>query len=154
MIFVQRYTYLCFSYNKCGHRNVLSKRQVWMSIFHIILQSVHLLYTYAIRIIFCFIRTRRINFSAYEYIVYLLTLKKKNSWTQGPGFFLIKINPGLLFLLKITGAWGMDFVSSSPFFSTTPLFSKFSYKSFLFQNFHNHSFFLHLTISVDVIHHE
>ena len=35
-----------------------------------------------------------------------------------------------------------------------PLFSKFSYKSFLFQNFHNHSFFLHLTISVDVIHHE
>jgi hypothetical protein len=41
-----------------------------------------------------------------------------------------------------------------PLFSTTPLFSKFSYKSFLFQNFHNHSFFLHLTISVDVIHHE
>jgi len=39
---------------KCGHRNVLSKRQVWMSIFHII------------------------NF------------KKKKSWTQGPGFFLIK----------------------------------------------------------------
>jgi hypothetical protein len=32
-----------------------------------------------------------------------------------------------------TGAWGMDFVSSSPLFSTTPLFSKFSYKSFLFQ---------------------
>jgi hypothetical protein len=29
----------------------------------------------------------------------LLTLKKKNSWTQGPGFFLIKTNPGLLFLL-------------------------------------------------------
>ena len=59
--------------------------------------------------------------------------------------------------LKIaTAAWGMDFVSSSPLFSTTPppLFSKFSYKSFLFQNFHNHSFFLHLTISVDVIHHE
>jgi hypothetical protein len=25
-----------FSFNKCGHRNVLSKRQVWMSIFHII----------------------------------------------------------------------------------------------------------------------
>jgi hypothetical protein len=43
-----------FFMNKCGHRNVLSKRQVWMSIFHII------------------------NF------------KKKNSWTQGPGFFLIK----------------------------------------------------------------
>ena len=33
-----------------------------------------------------------------------------------------------------TGAWGMDLVSSSPLFSTTPpLFSKFSYKSFLFQ---------------------
>ena len=31
-----------------------------------ILQSVHLLYKYAIRIHFCFIRTRRINFSAYE----------------------------------------------------------------------------------------
>ena len=57
---------------------------------------------------------------------------------------------------KITGAWGMDFVSSSPFslLPPPPLFSKFSYKSFLFQNFHNHSFFLHLTISVDVIHHE
>ena len=25
-----------FLLNKCGHRNVLSKRQVWMSIFHII----------------------------------------------------------------------------------------------------------------------
>ena len=24
-----------FIINKCGHRNVLSKRQVWMSIFHI-----------------------------------------------------------------------------------------------------------------------
>ena len=34
-----------------------------------------------------------------------------------------------------TGAWGMDFVSSSPLFSTTPpLFSKFSYKSFLIQS--------------------
>jgi hypothetical protein len=31
-----------------------------------ILQSVHLLYIYAIRINFCFIRTRRVNFSAYE----------------------------------------------------------------------------------------
>ena len=57
-------------------------------------------------------------------------------------------------VVGFTGAWGMDFVSSSPLFSTTPFFSKFSYKSFLFQNFHNHSFFLHLTISVDVIHHE
>jgi hypothetical protein len=57
-------------------------------------------------------------------------------------------------LKQIAGAWGMDFVSSSPLFSTTPFFSKFSYKSFVFQNVHNHSFFLHLTISVDVIHHE
>ena len=33
---------------------------------------------------------------------------------------------------KNTGAWGMDIVSTSPLFSTTPLF----------QNFHiNHSFF-------------
>ena len=55
---------------------------------------------------------------------------------------------------RITDAWSMDFVSSSPVFSTTPLFSKFSYKSFLFQNVHNLSFFLHLTISVDVIHHD
>jgi hypothetical protein len=38
-------------YFKCGHRNVLSKRQVWMSIFHFI------------------------------------NLKKKKSWTHGPGFF-------------------------------------------------------------------
>jgi hypothetical protein len=28
--------YLFCKQNKCGHRNVLSKRQVWMSIFHII----------------------------------------------------------------------------------------------------------------------
>ena len=44
---------------------------------------------------------------------------------------------------RFTGAWGMHFVSSSPLFSTTrpPPFSKYSYKSFLFQNFHNHSFF-------------
>jgi hypothetical protein len=39
----------------------------------------------------------------------------------------------------ITGAWGMDFLSFSPLFSTTPPFS---------------FVFLHLTISVDVIHHE
>ena len=66
--------------------------------------------------------------------------------------FIVKFS--FIFKIFFTGAWGMDFVSSSPLFSTTPLFSKFSYKSFLFQNFHNHSFFLHLTISVDVIHHE
>jgi hypothetical protein len=30
-----------------------------------------------------------------------------------------------------TGTWGMDFVSSSPLFSTIPPFFKFSYKSFL-----------------------
>ena len=40
------------------------------------------------------------------------------------------------------------------YYPPPPVFSKFSYESFLFQNFHNHSFFLHLTISVDVIHHE
>ena len=50
------------------------------------------------------------------------------------------------------GAW-ISF--PPPPFSLLPHFlSKFSYKSFLFQNFHSHSFFLHLTISVDVIHHE
>jgi hypothetical protein len=35
-------------------------------IYKFILQSVHLLYKYAMRINFCFIRTIRINFSAYE----------------------------------------------------------------------------------------
>ena len=50
------------------------------------------------------------------------------------------------------GAW-ISF-PPPPFSLLPPLFSKFSYKSFLFQNFHNHLFFLHLTISVDVIHHE
>jgi hypothetical protein len=29
------FSYFVF-FNKCGHRNMLSKRQVWMSIFHII----------------------------------------------------------------------------------------------------------------------
>ena len=51
-----------------------SKGTVLLLLFYIsqsqyiwfILQSVHLLYKYAIRIHFCFIRTRRINFSAYE----------------------------------------------------------------------------------------
>ena len=39
----------------------------------------------------------------------------------------------IIFVHLGTGAWGMDFVSSSPLFSTTPRF---------FQNFHiNHSFF-------------
>jgi hypothetical protein len=42
----------------------------------------------------------------------------------------------IIFVHLGTGAWGMDIASSSPLFSTTPLFSKFSYKSFLFQNFH------------------
>jgi len=39
----QRWETYCFCsisyyyyYYKCGHRNVLSKRQVWLSIFHII----------------------------------------------------------------------------------------------------------------------
>jgi hypothetical protein len=35
---------LSFFINKCGHRNVLSKWQVWMSIFHIInfkLKKIH-----------------------------------------------------------------------------------------------------------------
>jgi hypothetical protein len=48
---------------KCGHRNELSKRQVWMSIFHIII------------------------------------LKKKFMNTGVLDFFLLKTNPGLLFLL-------------------------------------------------------
>ena len=45
------------------HRT-LSCWKTWLKRF--ILQSDHLLYKYAIRINFCFIRTRRINFSVYE----------------------------------------------------------------------------------------
>ena len=42
-------------------------------------------------------------------------------------------NNNTFVVAAITGAWGMDFVSSSPLFSTTPPF---------FQNFHiNHSFY-------------
>ena len=40
-------------------------------------------------------------------------------------------------VIWITGAWGMDFVSSFPLFSTTPP---------LFQNFHNHPFFKNFII--------
>ena len=36
------------------------------------------------------------------------------------------VKRALCFLVPSTGAWGMDFVSSSPLFSTTTLFSKFS----------------------------
>ena len=46
---------------------------------------------------------------------------------------------GILFA-NDTGAWGMNFVFSSPFSVLLPLFWKFSYKSFLFQNVHIHSF--------------
>ena len=37
-LFIAKTARLIFFFysNKCGHRNVLSKRQVWMSIFHII----------------------------------------------------------------------------------------------------------------------
>ena len=36
-ISIKMFYFLClFIKNKCGHRNVLSKKQVWISIFHII----------------------------------------------------------------------------------------------------------------------
>ena len=38
---------------------------IYVVVYIFILQSVHLLYKYAIRIHFCFIRSRRINFSFY-----------------------------------------------------------------------------------------
>jgi hypothetical protein len=39
--------------------------------------------------------------------------------------------------IQFTGAWGMNFVSSSPpFCLLLPRFSKFSYKLFLFKKFH------------------
>ena len=110
-------------------------------------------------------RTRFINDESDPHIIMIAEVLPKNSrystskaefnlegYDLFPEKFPIQDTRGIL--VYITGTWGMDFVSSSPLFSTTPLFSKFSYKSFLFQNFHNHSFFLHLTISVDVIHHE
>ena len=51
-------TYTCFlQINKTCFLNIIPD---------FILQSVHWLYKYAIRINFCFIRTRRINSSAYE----------------------------------------------------------------------------------------
>ena len=43
--------------------NAIKIRCIYIYIF--ILQSVHLLYKYTIQINFCFIRTRRINFSYY-----------------------------------------------------------------------------------------
>jgi hypothetical protein len=51
------------------------------------------------------------------------------------------ISPRSWYQPKSTGTWGHGFRFLLPLFSTTPLFSKFSYKSFLFQNFRNHSFF-------------
>ena len=46
----------------------------FMRIYIIILQSVHLLYKYAIRIHFCFIRNRRINFSYYTNTLFSLRI--------------------------------------------------------------------------------
>jgi hypothetical protein len=47
---------------------------------------------------------------------------------------------------------GHEFRFLLPLFSTTPLlFSKFSYKSFLFPNFHNHSFFLHFLFDAFIL---
>ena len=64
-------------------------------------------------------------------------------------------NTGCVFCICIHRRMGHGFRFLLPFsLLPPPFFSKFSYKSFLFQNVHNHSFFLHLTISVDVIHHE
>ena len=48
---------------------------------------------------------------------------------------------------RVHGAW----ISFPP---PPPLFSGFSCRSFLFQSFHGLSFFLRLTVSVDVMHHE
>jgi hypothetical protein len=63
-------------------------------------------------------------------------------WIVKPIIVLVFFFTAVMLDILSTGAWGMDFVSSSPlFFTTPPFFSKFSYKSFLFQNFHNHSFF-------------
>ena len=51
----QQFIRIAYLYSKCTDCRIKD----------FILQSVHLLYKYAIRIMFCFIRTRRINFSYY-----------------------------------------------------------------------------------------
>ena len=53
-----------------------------------ILQSVHLLYKYAIRINVCFIRSMQINFSAYEYI-----FKPTNNFLSPATTFLCFYSP-------------------------------------------------------------
>ena len=61
---------------------------------------------------------------------YLYMFESENASTlcESVNIYLFPI----IFVHLSTGAWGMDFVSSFPLFSTTPLF----------QNFHiNHSFF-------------
>jgi hypothetical protein len=69
-----------------------AKPVIFKQIKKIILQSVHLLYKYAIRINFCFIRTRRINFQAYSeenfkpkqhfYYSKLTWFNQENCWTN------------------------------------------------------------------------
>ena len=78
--------------------------------------------------------------------IYLKCIWPKRQERERKHTFFISYRP------QAHGAW-ISF-PPPPFSLLPPLFSKFSYKSFLFHNFHNHSFFLHLTISVDVIHHE
>ena len=130
--------------------NFQIREHSWPCLFHI--SRIY----FNIEMFFIFVIKNTVCDENGRYIICELELSKERIIVTN--FFGLNTDNTLLlesFIDDITGAWGMDFVSSSPLFSTTPpFFSKFSYKSFLFQNFHNHSFFLHLTISVDVIHHE
>jgi hypothetical protein len=56
---------LCFILFLVGFMSDLRYLPMVVCNTYFILQSVHLLYKYAIRIHFCFIRTRRINFTYY-----------------------------------------------------------------------------------------
>ena len=61
-----------------------------------------------------------------------------------------------MYCIYPTGAWGMDFVSSSPFslLPHPPFFFFFHINHSFFKIFIIIRFFFHLTISVDVVHHE
>ena len=65
--------------------SIYVQQMYWLQDKRFILQSVHLLYIYAIRINVCFIRTRRINFSYYTNKLFSLPNKLFNLPINFPG---------------------------------------------------------------------